>query len=90
MGEYYALCILQAMKMCIFEVVSHSIDIVNYLVPMWHVLLKQVQICLNGLFDNIFVDLVRESFSWNGFPQCVSHILFGKSCASSYAIHCFA
>jgi hypothetical protein len=32
MGEYYALCILQALKMCIFEVVSHSIDIVNYLV----------------------------------------------------------
>jgi hypothetical protein len=44
MGEYYALCILQAMKMCIFEVVSHSIDIINYLVPMWHGFLKQVQI----------------------------------------------
>jgi hypothetical protein len=25
------------MKMCIFEVVSHSVDIVNYIASMWHV-----------------------------------------------------
>jgi hypothetical protein len=37
MGEYYALCILQIHEMCIFEVVSHSVDIVNYLASMWHV-----------------------------------------------------
>jgi hypothetical protein len=43
MREYYALCILQAMKMCIFEVVSHIIDIVNYLDSVWHVFSNKFQ-----------------------------------------------
>ena len=56
--------------MCIFEVMSHIIDIVNYLAPCG-MLLKQVPICLNGFIANIFVDLVCGSFSWHGFSQCV-------------------
>jgi hypothetical protein len=43
MGEYYALCILQIHEMCIFEVVSHSVDIVNYLASMWHVFSNKFQ-----------------------------------------------
>ena len=31
------MCILQAYKMCTFEILSPIIDIVNYLVPRWHV-----------------------------------------------------
>ena len=31
------MCILQAQKMCTFEILSPRIDIVNYLVPRWHV-----------------------------------------------------
>jgi hypothetical protein len=43
MGEYYALCILQSMKICIFEDLPHSVDIVNYLASMWHVFLNKFQ-----------------------------------------------
>jgi hypothetical protein len=43
MREYYALCILQIHEMCIFEVVSHSVDIINYLASMWHVFSNKFQ-----------------------------------------------
>jgi hypothetical protein len=43
MGKYYALRILQAMKMCIFEVVSYSVGIINYLASMWHVFSNKFQ-----------------------------------------------
>jgi hypothetical protein len=33
----------KTMKICIFEVVSHSVDIVNYLAYMWHVFSNKFQ-----------------------------------------------
>jgi hypothetical protein len=37
MGGIMLCAYYKSMKMCIFEVVSHSVDIVNYLASMWHV-----------------------------------------------------
>jgi hypothetical protein len=62
MGEYYALCILQAMKMCIFEVVSHSVDIVNYLVLCG--MFAQTSSNLPNCFIALILDLVCEILSW--------------------------
>jgi hypothetical protein len=62
MGEYYAFCILQIHEMCIFEVVSHSVDILNYLTSMWHVFSNKFQFA--KLFYCSFLDLVCKILSW--------------------------
>ena len=60
MGEYYALCILRAMKICIFEVVSHRIDVVNYLSPMWHVCSNKFQFSqMASLLISLWILFVR-------------------------------
>jgi hypothetical protein len=52
----------KAMKMCIFEVLSHCVDIVNYLVSMWHVFSNKFQFA--KLFISLIFDLVYEILSW--------------------------
>ena len=61
MGEYCALCILQIHEMCTFEVVSHSVDIVNNLASMWHVFSNKFQFA--KLFIALVLDLVYEILS---------------------------
>jgi hypothetical protein len=61
MGEYYALCILQIHELCIFEVVSHSVDIVNYLASMWHVFSNKFQ------FAKLFYCSCFGSCLWDTF-----------------------
>jgi hypothetical protein len=70
--------------------VSHSIDIVNYISPMWHMYVQTSYNLFNGFIANIFLDLICESFSWHGFSQRVPQYTFGKPCASNYDINLFA
>jgi hypothetical protein len=49
-------------KMSIFEVVSHSVDFINYLASMWHVCSNKFQFA--KLFYCLVLDLVCEILSW--------------------------
>jgi hypothetical protein len=53
--------------MCIFEVVSHSVDFVKLSCVYVACLLKQVPICQIVLL--LFLDLVCEILSWYDFPK---------------------
>jgi hypothetical protein len=59
----------KSMKMCIFEVVSHSVDIVNYLDSMWRVFLRQVPICQIVLLLSFWILFVRY-FLGRVFLKC--------------------
>ena len=64
------MCILQAQKMCAFEILSHRIDIVNYHVPRWHVSSTSCNLLVCGvkmMFD-ILAIYHRELFP---FTSCL-------------------
>src|SRR6266480_7094006 len=69
MGEYYALCIIRTMKMCIFEVVSHSIDIMDYLYSMWHVFSNKLQFAYMTCCSYFWILFVRYFFG-REFLKC--------------------
>ena len=58
------MCILQAQKMCTFEILSPRIDIVNYLVPRWHVSSTSCNFLVFGvkMISDILVIYHRELF----------------------------
>jgi hypothetical protein len=83
------LCIVQTNKICIFEVVSYSVDIVNYLSSMWHVCSNKFQFAklfYYSCFGSCLWDTLLVGFSYN----VEFYIKLGKPFASSYPNHCFA
>ena len=59
------MCVLQTMEMCTFEVVSHRIDIVNYIFPYVACLLKQDPLCLKSFVLMFWVLFVRAFLVWS-------------------------
>ena len=66
------MCILLAQKMCTFEILSPRIDIVNYLVPTWHVSSTSCNLLVFGvkMMSDILAIYHRELFP---FTSCLDN-----------------
>ena len=68
------MCILQSHKMWTFEVLPLGVDIVNYLVPMWHVSSNKFHFSFWLSFGSCLCE-----FAWCGFLEYVfPYIIWGN------------
>ena len=76
------MCILQALKMCTFEILSPRFDIVNYLVPRWHVSSTS---CIFLVFGAKMMLDILVIYHWELFPNTSCLLTIGTHlCGRNY------